>query len=47
LASVGWQFIAMHLKRVAQASHVTVPEYSHDSREKWHILAINDDALSN
>jgi hypothetical protein len=47
LASVGWQFIAMHFKRVAKAGHVTVTEDSHGSWKQWHILAINHDALSN
>jgi hypothetical protein len=47
LASVGWQFIAMHLKGMAQAGYVSVAKDSHGSWKQWHILAINHDALSN
>jgi hypothetical protein len=47
LASVGWQFTAVHLKSVAKAGHVTVTEDSHGSWKQWHILAINHDALGN
>jgi hypothetical protein len=32
---------------VAKAGYVTVTEDSHDSWKKWHILAIDHDALSN